>query len=189
MEKRVFIFKENITDNINLNEYTHLRAYHACRPINVKEYLTNGIKPINYDYALKEVKKRIVDEELMEQEIITQFKRNWEGLDDIHKKVWLEVNKKVLLTYSSHYLNYGSEFIGNIAMQLGCQDVLKQSGKPTIFMCDLPIEDISRDKLVDIERAINSKEMISMPISVNAVAFDNIIDYEHPLVTKPNPFC
>lgn len=36
------------------------------------------------------------------------------------------MNKNDLLTYSGHYLIYGSEFINAQAMNLGCRDRLKK---------------------------------------------------------------
>lgn len=63
------------------------------------------------------------------------------------KKVWLAINKEAQLTVVGHYLIYGSEFINELAIELGCSSSLKNAGIPTIFYCDIPLEDISSSKV------------------------------------------
>ena len=61
--KKVFNLEEiKKSQKINLIDgtYTHIRAYHACRPISIDDYLLNGIRPISYESALDEVKSRVV---------------------------------------------------------------------------------------------------------------------------------
>ena len=54
MKKNLFILEEHLDDKypVDLRHYTHIRAYHACRPLNISDYLQEGIKPIDYKMAL-----------------------------------------------------------------------------------------------------------------------------------------
>ncbi len=130
MMKKVFSLEEiKKSQKINLIDgtYTHIRAYHACRPISIDDYLLNGIRPISYESALDEVKNRVVCEWVSENTAVEKFNEEWNDFDDIHKKVWLEMNKNLLLDGASHYLIYGSEFINALAMQ-PVRDVLDSKG-------------------------------------------------------------
>ena len=56
MEKKIFILEEHLDDeyeiDFRLEGYTHLRAFHACRPMKLSDYLDNGILSISYELAL-----------------------------------------------------------------------------------------------------------------------------------------
>ena len=105
----------------------------------------------------------------------------------VDKAVWLAVNKEILLTDSSHYLIYGSEFINALAMELGCRSSLKETGIPTIFHCDVPVESISLKIIMDIEKLVQMGYVDDITIDVNGVDSQDIINYEHPK-EMPNPF-
>ena len=42
MEKKVFILAEHLNDeyelDFDIDGYTHLRAFHACRPLKISDY-------------------------------------------------------------------------------------------------------------------------------------------------------
>lgn len=77
MVKKVFILDKHINDtyetDFEIDGYTHLRAFHACRPLRIEDYLTNGIMPICYESALQDVKDRVVCDEVSEIEAVTKF--------------------------------------------------------------------------------------------------------------------
>lgn len=119
-DKKVFIIEEHSNDKeVDLYQFTHIRAYHACRPLNIQNYLINGIQTINRAQALREALLRIKSDYIDEKKIVQEFSKQWGDFADIHKRVWMAVNKEVLLTYAGHYLIYGSEFINELAMKLG----------------------------------------------------------------------
>lgn len=191
MMKNVFSLEEiKKSQKINLIDgtYTHIRAYHACRPISIDDYLLNGIRPISYESALHEVKSRVICEWVSENTAVEKFNEEWNDFDDIHKKVWLEMNKNLLLDGASHYLIYGSEFINALAMQLGCRSRLKKIGVPTIFHCDIPIEDIPEKTLKDIQYSFNKGYTDAYGFSVQMLDANNIVDYEHPKQRIPDPY-
>lgn len=180
-DKKVFVLEEHLQDKeLDLNEYTHIRAYHACRPIDIQKYLTEGLQIISRKQALKASLDRIKSDFITEEEIKKKFNENWKELDDIHKRVWLKMNKEELLSWSGHYLIYGSEFINALATELGCKSSLKKVGIPTIFHCNIPLNNISSFSIMDIEEGIVSGDTEDISIEVDEVASQNIINYEHP---------
>lgn len=189
--KKVFNLEEiKKSQKINLIDgtYTHIRAYHACRPISIDDYLLNGIRPISYESALDEVKSRVVCKWVSENTAVEKFNEEWNDFDDIHKKVWLEMNKNLLLEAASHYLIYGSEFINALAMQLGYRNRLKKIGVPTIFHCNIPIEDISVKTLEDIQYSFNKGYTDAYGLCVKKVDASDIVDYEHPAQRILDPY-
>ena len=99
MMKKVFSLEEiKKSQKINLIDgtYTHIRAYHACRPISIDDYLLNGIRPISYESALYEVKSRVICEWVSENTAVEKFNEEWNDFDDIHKKVWFWMEQAII---------------------------------------------------------------------------------------------
>ena len=68
--KKVFILEEHLQDEaLDLFQYTHIRAYHACRPLDIQEYLIKGIQVINKKKSLKESLVRIKSDFVNDKEI------------------------------------------------------------------------------------------------------------------------
>lgn len=192
MAKKVFILEEHINDeyeiDFEMDGYTHLRAFHACRPLKINDYLKKGIMPISYESACQDVKARVVCDHVSEEEALTKFEEEWSDFADIHKRVWLQMNKNLLLNEASHYLIYGSEFINALSMQLFCRDRLKKIGIPTIFFCDIPIANIAPMTLLDIQNSINDGYTYDIGFAVDEVEPNNIVDYEHPTKRMSDPY-
>lgn len=191
MEKKVFILDEHIDDeyetDFEIDGYTHLRAFHACRPLKIEDYLKNGIRAISYKSALQDVKDRVVCDKVSETEAIAKFQEEWSNLADIHKRVWLQMNKKVLLNEACHYLIYGSEFINALAMKLFCRNRLKKIGIPTIFYCDIPLDDIVPMTLNDIQNCVN-ENIYDISFAVENVKPNSIVNFEHPTKRMNDPY-
>lgn len=188
-ECKLFIYEDFIKSNeksVDLSMYTHIRAYHACRPIDIESYMINGIKAIGRKLALEDALKRIKAAYITEDDIKKMFNKEWKNVDVSDKKVWLAVNREILITDSGHYLIYGSEFTNMLSMELGCRDMLKNIGIPTIFICDVPLQDIECSWLSAVEQAIN-RCSDDISIYVDAVRPENIIECEHPKEI-PDPY-
>ena len=50
--KHVLIPWQYFGKKINISDFTHIRAYHACRIEDIGEYQTNGLQPVNETTAL-----------------------------------------------------------------------------------------------------------------------------------------
>lgn len=182
LERKVFILEEHSerTHEVRLDEFTHIRAYHECRPLDIGDYLKFGIKPIDYNLALKDIKERVISDQITEEKAVLILNDEWSDFEDIHKRVWLQMNKECLLTRAGHYLIYRSEFTNTVAMRLECRDKLKKVGIPTIFYCDIPLEDISCGAVQDSEQCCNRGNIEDIAFSVKAVEPKHIVGHEHP---------
>lgn len=178
--KIVFLWNENI-GKADLSEYTHIRVYHACRPIDIKEYLENGIHTFSKAEAYIKVKERLRRIGINEKKIEKVFNEHWEN--DIHhfNKICVNISKAELLNESGHYLVYGSEFICGMAVDLFCQQKLKDIGVPTLFECHIdkrkiPLEVIQF--IEDDEMAVGSWDGgIYLHDDISA---DEIVSYTYP---------
>jgi len=124
---------------VNLENYSHIRAYHACRPLDVGRYYAEGIKPFNK----KEMRQAA--SAIFGIPIETVMNNEPELQSSLSNNVYFELFKRELLNYSGHYLCWGSEYLAAIATQLDrseygeYHDILSNTGIPTIFTCDIPI--------------------------------------------------
>lgn len=174
---------------ISLSNYTHLRAYHACRPENIKSYIGEGIVPFNKESSLAEATRKLSDDRVTIKKVQEQFNIMWEDSDaNQHPKVWLALEKSELLGDSCHYLIYGSEFMNALAMHLGCRDKLKRIGRPTIVVCDVPLRDISETWLNGLEDAIQCGTSSMRSIAVASVVPKNVIDFIYPTDWVNDPY-
>ena len=103
--------------------------------------------------------------------------------------MYLGVSKEEMLGESGHYLIYGSELLQGTAVRLApnyysaddYRNTLKRSGRPTLFACDIPIEDISGDFLKSISLPIEGECTICVPYvspqNISAILFpDSVYD-------------
>lgn len=171
---------------IQLNNYTHIRAFHACRAEDEHIFRTQGLKPYTKDEALKVAIQRLECKYVSKKAIETKFNTLWE--ENTPTKVWLMLETAEFLSISTHYLIYGSEFLNALAMQLGCRDKLKETGRPMIIACNVPISDISSCWLSNLEQDIRNKNTEHRSIAVSAVAPENVFDISYPTGSVRDPY-
>lgn len=171
---------------ILLSDYTHIRAFHACRAEGEQIFGIQGLKPYTKDEALKVAICKLENKYVSKKVIETEFNNLW--VENTPAKVWLMLETTELLSTSTHYLIYGSEFLNALAMQLGCRDRLKKFGKPIVVACNIPISDISSCWLNDLELDIKNKNTGHRSIAVNAVAPENIIEIQYPTGYVCDPY-
>lgn len=119
--------------------YTHVVAYHACRPTNIESYLKEGIIPTNTEKLIEKAKSFFNDEYAVSkavEDIGTEYLNH--GSDTIG---FFISQTGSLESSCSHYLKYGSELFQCIANRLGEWAVqrLSNQGTPTLLQCSLPI--------------------------------------------------
>ena len=170
---------------INLTDYTHLLAYHACRAEDEQVFRTQGLKPYTKDEALSAAIHKLKCDRVCKESIETKFEELW---GKQAKSVYLMLEKTELLGTSCHYLIYGSEFINALAMHLGCRDRLKEIGKPMFVVCAVPISDIHKDWLEGLEQSIRRKDTADRAIAVSRVTAENVIDIIYPTDTVRDPY-
>ncbi len=171
---------------IQLSNYTHIRAYHACRTEDEQIFRTQGLKPYTRNEALEVAIRKLEHNYADKKAIETEFNALWES--NTPTKVWLMLETTEFLSMSTHYLIYGSEFLNALAMRLGCRDRLKKFGKPMIIACNVPISDISSCWLNDLEPDIKNKNIGHRSIAVNAVAPENVVAISYPTGPVRDPY-
>lgn len=119
--------------------YSHVAAYHACRPTDIESYLGKGIIPSNME-ALIEKAKIYFNETDAVTAAVKELGKDY--LDHGRDKIGFFVSKTGSLESGySHYLRNGSELFQGIARRLGdrAEQKISKEGKPTLFQCALPI--------------------------------------------------
>jgi hypothetical protein len=124
------------------NNYTHVAAYHACRPVSLDSYLINGITPANTTILVEEAKLFFNDTNAVEEVVNNMNKEHYgkEYFEHGRDKIGFFKTRNGSLK-DSHYLEYGSELYQCIARRLGEWAINKMAnqGTPTLIRCSLPI--------------------------------------------------
>jgi len=178
--KNVLITEECGGKDISIANYTHLRAYHACRLLDIETYKKEGIVPLVEQSAIEYAIKTLSDERLTEDRVRKKAEEIWIGYGSNIHRVWLALEQSELLEEAGHYLIYGSEFLNAVAGHLLCRNKLKEIGRPTIIVCDVPLNKISDTWTNGLEQAIKDEETSSCSIAVDCVAPEDIVDFIYP---------
>lgn len=191
--KEIFIVGETPVDcHFSLENFTYIRAYHGCRPIDVETYQVNGIQPISYEKAKQELLYRLKGSRIPEARQLIVFEKHWANLSDVHKGVWFTLTREELLEESGHYLIAGSEFLLSIATELFCHYDLRRTGIPTIFHCNVPIRLISQFWIDALQNAIINKRFSPCGFKISSdLPSEYIIKPEYPKKIKDphNRYC
>lgn len=189
---KVLIFDDIIKKNKIIKSYedegyTHLRAFHGCRPLSVAEYYKKGIQPIEKSFAKKEAIIRLgYDDSTNPHEMErfnNVFEEEWASMHIGRNSVWLAFSIRELLEKvrgAGHYVTYGSEFICGLTSKLGRRNKLKKIGKPTVFYCDVSFKKITESYRNEINkklRQMNSSGGFSIS---GEISLEEIVGCVHP---------
>lgn len=127
----------NVVTRVIIQKYRYAIFYHACKPINIEDYLKNGVRGQNIDLLKKQMIELLgVTEEEIDVELEKiGYRENEKGV------LWLVNDDERMIKINSHYLLYGSELRFGIAKKIGkkkrketeYKQILLNSGTPTIF--------------------------------------------------------
>jgi hypothetical protein len=189
------IWRKVLKNSTLKKEYTHIRGYHACRPIDFDSYYKNGLRILNL-VDLKPIAVNIFCShfpDLTPKDITEGFEYvNGETRQGF---LYFAIDKRELLTYSGHYLIYGSEFLHGVAVYLrgkhgyNYSSILKNMGIPTIFECNIPIEYLNQSTIDDLDsilqKYVNSNLKTSPRIDFSLIISkpinsDLIVNHSHP---------
>lgn len=190
MVKKLFVGDDPREQHLPpLEAYTHIRGYHACRPVDIQDYYQYGI--------------RAFSEETMQKNALSIFNKTLKEILDTDncgenqqkKEVHFVVTKKLLLEDAGHYLCYGSEYLAGIAAHLDggiigpYHNRLLKTGIPTIFVCDVPIACLPEYLIEDFNENYNLQVSIDFGFWINQdLPSEYIVAHEHP--TKMyDPLC
>ncbi|NCC61025.1 MAG: hypothetical protein EOM12_08795 [Verrucomicrobiae bacterium] len=182
IDKKIFIAK--IRDHtrrrhVDLSQYTHIRAYHACRPQNVGSYLNEGVKPFDRE-RMHSIASDLFG--LSTDEVVKS-----EGdLETFDGRAYFNLFKKELLKHSGHYLVWGSEYLLKMAVELDqsndgkYHNVLLRTGIPTIFTCDIPISMLKQEEAEDISRSYSKNHEDLSCWLFQPLPPEYIVGHDHP---------
>ncbi len=128
-----------------------IRAYHACRPLNVNDYYQCGLKVPDNEmyYYLFDKYIEVLNIKLSKE----QYERGKNALiaSDLEKNIYFALLPKTLLNNAGHYLTYGSEkMISAFVRALNsneAHDFLEDAiGIATIIEANVPIKLLSKYK-------------------------------------------
>lgn len=133
-------------------EYRAFRASHATRTNELAPFYEGGLKCLRADEAEEKARALFmtsdfpwVTEEKFEAAIADINARNPSGGRE--GRLYFCANESSLITPlggSGHYLIYGGEYLYCLGMRLvgtlDAKKVLKSVGRPTMFVCDIPIK-------------------------------------------------
>ncbi len=137
--------------------YPKIRLFHACRTDDIDSYLINGLLPLATDRQIQKAREIFLSDRspLVKEEDINLVAQD---LANEHRggKIYLSLDDRILIEHDRFYLNYGCEYLAVIASRLpgiepkDCLEYLRTIGRPTIIVCDIPINWIEKQRMFNL---------------------------------------
>ncbi|PCJ17946.1 MAG: hypothetical protein COA96_17375 [SAR86 cluster bacterium] len=193
----------NLIENADIDEnlvsifyevYTHIKAYHASRPLEPNHLLEAGIQTANYDELIQQYRlnmEKFCGIKLSDE----QIKYAQQEIGDFHNgSLFVVVDDDELLQHAGHYAIYGSEYLLGITNRISHKyeivgaENLRKFGVPTIFEIELPIEKFTDFDVSCLVREINNyiysdeiEESIDFTFELcQPIQGSYIVNYYHP---------
>lgn len=177
--------------------YQGVRAYHACRPDDVRSYYTDGLRSSNSTAI--DVKARAIFLSKKFPEITgAQLESAIAALGPRDEgRVFACLDRDHVLEHAGHYLIYGSERMCAIAAALSdtelrdYRQILKRHGRPTLLHVSLDWERITESDLEALARLVSAnlsriRDQETLPEAwfgfefFDSVPGTAILTHEHP---------
>lgn len=104
--------KENKMLGFDPGIYTHIRAYHACRPIDLESYFVEGIRP----FHIEEMRQIAAATFGIAVSVVMNIEP--EGQSNTTNHVYFSLFKNELLRESGHYLCWGVSTLRQLLQDL-----------------------------------------------------------------------
>jgi hypothetical protein len=131
-----------------IDRFQALRAVHGTRISDPSSFYRHGLLPLDPEVFHEHARTVFLNDdfpEITEAELKNAILAVGGQLRE--GRVWFEGNENLLVEQCGHYMLYGSEYLIAIAANLGqrrdYRQALKATGKPTLFVCDVPLHFIS----------------------------------------------
>ncbi len=172
--------KENHVPKPDLNNFTHVRAYHCCRPVDQHSYRDKGIlvgQPGELESQFREIFNDF-DEALLDQAVA-------KSPPSAELRVDLALDYRWLFRQCQEYAQYGSERLLKFADNLNSgngidlRGRLRDIGTPTMVIAEVPIKRVDKTDLEELDELLlqlangqykavfESDEMIDFTISID----------------------
>lgn len=143
--------------------FASIRMYHCCRPIDTESYYSKGIRVLDSNETNRRFRDLFLNNPSFPE--ITEFhiEQAISSMADSymrHGYVYFAIDDRFLITYCSHYLVYGSEYIQAMAaflereLKCGAKSELKKVGRPTVFKADMPVGKIRNAEMRELAEDI-----------------------------------
>lgn len=145
--------KELMADRLE-DHYKAFRVFHGTRTENPGSYYEKGVTPLDPENMHQKARDVFLGgryPELTNDHLEKAIAAVGHELRS--RRVYFEANEKLLIGQCGHYMLYGSEYLACIAVNLPSsyyQRELKKIGKPVMFVCDVPIEMISGNVILEL---------------------------------------
>lgn len=147
---RVVDMKDLVAERF-AREYRAFRAGHATRTDDVGSYYRDGLRYLRPDEVEDRARQLFLDG----QHVLATEERLRAAIEDINARnraggrpgyLYFAANERSLITRlggSGHYLVYGSEYLYCLGIRTAgeweTRKALKSIGRPTMFVCDIPM--------------------------------------------------
>jgi hypothetical protein len=128
--------------------YSHIRAYHACRPDNISTYYEKGLLLRSKDAQIERFRSIFLSGKFPEltEEMLQQSIKELTPYSDADGELCLAIDDRFIIEFCGLYLVYGSEYIAGLVNNLPIENakkhqylsVLREIGKPTFLEINLP---------------------------------------------------
>lgn len=180
------------------DDFTHIRVYHICRPVDPQAYLKQGLHLSDYSELLNQLvinAKQFCGIDLEN----THLDYAKDDIGNFHeKRVFVVLDDQNIINRSGHYAIYGSEYLVAVAVCIKSKfgifgkDYLKKFGTPTVYEILLDIDDISEQELNDLTCAVNNSifhkgnsDTIDFTFELyKAINAEKIVSLYHPTKIK-----
>jgi hypothetical protein len=129
------------------DRYSAIRACHGTSAPTVDSFYEHGIRPLVIEEFHVQARQIFLSgdyPELSEDNLKNAMEHV--GPATREGRVYFEANERLLRGMCGHYMLYGSEYLTALAANLGgtrdYRRVLKGRFAPTLFVCDIPLEDL-----------------------------------------------
>jgi hypothetical protein len=174
--------REQLRGNLNKfgfdSIYTHVRAFHACCPVDVWEYFLRGLRPPSRQTVVSKARALFlgkgnptVTEDHLREALEEVLYSRTDG------RVYVGIDDRELVESCGHYLMFGSEAVAGVAADLtrclgwNVQTLLAELGTPTVVVVDVPCSRISATTLEELSNVILSE------LEEEAVPEGSVIDF------------
>lgn len=179
-------------------KYTFVRAVHASKPTDIESILNKGLSVFAVDGYCKMAETIFVNNSYpsITKEDVCR------AVEKINNEHYGRVNKLFFFVTEfykqcAHYSEFGSEFMRSVANNLDVKDQyvenLKEKGCSTIFLCNVPVKNISDKFLCDclhvaISYLFNPSLEKSTPLKTKDVAISIDCGLSSSNIVSHHPF-
>jgi hypothetical protein len=158
-ERRVFDWAEIVSadcpEKSGLSNYTHLRLFHCCRPVELRTYYERGILAMPLDVLAEQF--RMIYRDVCLRHIDAAIASvSWKE----EPRADTTIDLRYLKEHAKHYITHGSETLKAFAVHLpkldgkDATDRLRTIGRPTVFVIEAPLDEIDYATLEELDKSL-----------------------------------